>query len=244
MERSHIPVHKWLLAIHLLSSSKKGMSAHQLHRMLGVTYKSAWFLAHRIREAMKDDGAIPLGGEGGQVQADETKYGNTSPRSKRRKAGYERKETVVALVDPDKGRARVFHVENVSAHDVRELLVTNASRKSTLVTDESKLYTKVGTEFAAHETVIHSGREYVNKDGFTTNHVENFFGIFKRGMTGVYHFCSEQHLHRYLTEFEFRYNNRSKLGVSDKDRAARTLKGIEGKRLTYRRPDYSLSIPF
>jgi hypothetical protein len=187
MERSHVPVHKWLLAIHLMNSSKKGMSAHQLHRMLGITYKSAWFLAHRIREAMRMQNDAPMGGSGGQVQADETKYGNTSRRAKRRrKEGYERKETVVALVDPDKGQARAFHVDNVSALGVREILVTNASRRSVLVTDESKLYTAVGKEFADHQTVEHGWNQhgyYVNAAGFTTNNVENFFGIFKRGMT-------------------------------------------------------------
>jgi transposase-like protein len=164
MERSHIPIHKWLLAIHLMSASKKGMSAHQLHRMLGVTYKSAWFLAYRIREAMKEANPAPMGGEGGQVQADETYYGNTSKRAKRHKAGYRRKQVVVALVDPGTGAARAFHMEGgVSARDVREILVTNASRKSTLVSDESQLYTKTGTEFTSHQTVWHAANEYVKQ---------------------------------------------------------------------------------
>jgi transposase-like protein len=245
MERSHIPVHKWLLAIHLLSCSKKGMSSHQLHRMLGVTYKSAWFLSHRIREAMKDGAPVPMGGAGGQVQADETYYGNTSKRSKRRKKGYMRKEVVLALVDPATGVARAFHLDQGgSAAGIREILVTNASRASTLVSDESALYTKTGQEFSAHETVWHAANEYVNKAGFTTNNVENFFNVFKRGMRGVYHFCGEQHLQRYLTEFAFRYSHRSGVGVSDRQRAAKTLKGIEGRRLTYRRPDYPLGVPF
>jgi len=159
MERSHIPVHKWLLAIHLMSASKKGMSAHQLHRMLGVTYKSAWFLGHRIREAMKDGSPTPLGGEGKSVQADETYYGNTSKRAKGYRKGLRHKQQIVALVEP-KGRARVFHtnVEKGMGETVRELLVTNVDRKSELHTDESRLYTEVGTEFAAHKTVTHGSR--------------------------------------------------------------------------------------
>ncbi len=241
LERSHIPVHKWLLAIHLMSASKKGMSAHQLHRMIGITYKSAWFLAHRIREAMKDGTTGPLGGEGQSVQADETYYGNTSRRAKGWKKGHRHKEQIVALVEP-KGRVRAFHAKSATAEMVREILVTNVDRKSELHTDESKLYTTVGREFAAHKTVEHGSRGngfYVGKDGQTTNAVENFFGTFKRGMKGTYHKCEPQHLARYITEFEFRYNRRSGLGINDKMRAEDLLKGVEGKRLTYRipRPD-------
>lgn len=236
MERSHVPVHKWLLAIHLLNSSKRGMSAHQLHRMLGITYKTAWFLAHRIREAMTDTKAGPLGGGGKIVQADETYTGN-SKRAKSYKKGLRHKRSVVALVEP-KGKARVFHVKNATAETVREILVTNVDRKSELHTDESRLYTETGKEFADHKTVRHGWNQrgvYVGPEGETTNHVENFFGNFKKGLKGVYGFCSEQHLQRYLTEFEFRYNNRTALGVTDGERAAIALKGIEGKRLTYRR---------
>jgi transposase-like protein len=240
MERSHIPVHKWLLAIHLMSASKKGMSAHQLHRMLGVTYKSAWFLAHRIREAMKDAKASPLGGEGKSVQADETYYGNTSKRAKGYRKGHRHKEQVVALVEP-KGRVRAVHVKTATRATVREILVTNVHRTSELHTDESPIYKKVGQEFAAHKTVEHGshGSEgyYVGKDGQTTNAAENFFGIFKRGMVGTYHKCEAQHLQRYLMEFEFRFNHRVGLGVNDKMRAEALLKGIEGKRLTYRSPN-------
>jgi transposase-like protein len=239
MERSHIPVHKWLLAIHLLSASKKGMSAHQLHRMLGITYKSAWFLAHRIREAMIDDKAAPLGGEGKSVQADETYYGNTSKRAKGWKKGNRYKEQIVALVEP-KGKARAVHVKTATKASVREVLVKHASRKSELHTDESNLYKETGKEFAAYKTVQHGwggSGEYVGPDGQTTNAAENFFGIFKRGMVGTYHKCDAQHLQRYVTEFEFRFNNRIALGVNDKLRAETLLKGIEGKRLTYRRPN-------
>jgi transposase-like protein len=240
MERSHIPVHKWLLAIHLLSASKKGMSAHQLHRMLGVTYKSAWFLAHRIREAMIDAAPTPLGGEGKSVQADETYYGNTSKRAKGYKKGHRHKQQIVALVEPN-GKARAVHVKKATLSAVREILVTNAHRTSELHTDEALLYRNIGKEFAAHKTVNHTwtkdGREWVGPDGQTTNAAENFFGIFKRGMVGTYHKCEEQHLQRYVTEFEFRFNHRTGLGVTDKERAAALLKGVEGKRLTYRRPN-------
>ncbi|MGA2893131.1 MAG: IS1595 family transposase [Xanthobacteraceae bacterium] len=236
MERSHIPVRKWLLAIHLMSASKKGMSAHQLHRMLGITYKSAWFLAHRIREAMKDGNPSPLGGEGKTVQADETYYGNSSKRAKGYRKGHRHKEQVVALVEP-KGRVRAVHVKKATAETVREILVTNVRRTSELHTDESNLYVEVGREFAAHKTVQHGWNQsghYVGKDGQTTNAAENFFGIFKRGMVGTYHKCEAQHLARYLAEFEFRFNHRVGLGVNDKMRAQALLKGIEGKRLQYR----------
>jgi transposase-like protein len=241
MERSHIPVHKWLLAIHLMSASKKGMSAHQLHRMLGITYKSAWFLAHRIREAMRDTKFTPMGGKGKSVQADETYYGNTSKRAKHYRKGHSQKASVVALVEPSTGRAVAVHMKSTAnAEDVRELLVTHANRKSELHTDQSRLYTEVGKEFASHKTVEHGWNgqgEYVGPDGQTTNNVENFFGVFKKGMVGTYHFCGEQHLQKYLNEFAFRYTNRSGIGVNDVARAAKVLKGAEGKRLTYRSPN-------
>ena len=236
MERSKIPVSKWLFAMHLMASSKKGMSAHQLHRMLGITYKSAWFLAHRIREAMIDTKAGPLGGEGKSVQADETYIGNSSKRAKGYKKGHSHKEQIVALVEPG-GKAKVVHVKTATKKNVREILVTHVSRKSVLHTDQSRLYNEVGREFADHKTVDHgwNGRgQYVGPEGQTTNAAENFFGIFKRGMVGTYHKCEAQHLQRYLTEFEFRHNHRAGLGVTDGERAALVMKGIEGKRLTYR----------
>jgi hypothetical protein len=192
-------------------------------------------MMHRLREAMSTINPGAMGGEGGQVQADETYHGNTSKRSKSYRKGLKRKEAVVALVDPAKGEVRAFHMELGAGADViRNVLVTNVSRKSTLVSDESKLYTKVGKEFSDHQTLLHWGKEYVNKDGFTTNNVENFFGVFKRGMRGTYTFCGAQHLQRYLNEFAFRYSNRSGLGISDGERTAIALKGAEGKRLTYR----------
>lgn len=236
MERSKIPLSKWLMAMHLMASSKKGMSAHQMHRMLGVTYKTAWFLCHRIREAMRDDNPSPLGGEGKSVQADETYYGNTSKRAKGYRKGHRYKQQIVALVEP-KGRARVVHVAKVTKDSLREILVTNAHRASELHTDESPLYKSVGREFAKHKTVEHGFNQqgyYVGPDGETTNAAENFFGTFKRGMVGVYHKCEAQHLQRYLNEFEFRFNTRSKLGITDGERAVLIAKGTGGKRLTYR----------
>jgi transposase-like protein len=239
-ERSHVPLHKWVLATHLMAASKKGMSAHQLHRMLKVTYKTAWFMAHRIRAAMSDLNPGPIGGESKIVEADETYHGkaeNAAALRKRKTApiksgrsGPGGKRPIVALVERG-GAVRAFHMPKVTAGNVRDVLVKNASRKSRLHTDESNLYPAVGTEFAKHETVRHSAKEYVRGD-VHTNTVEGFFGIFKRGMTGVYHHCGEQHLQRYLDEFSFRYSNRK---IGDAERAARTLEGITGKRLTYRR---------
>ncbi len=235
-ERSKVPLTKWWMAAHLMNSGKNGVSAHEIHRTIGVTYKTAWFMMHRLREAMADIAPAPMGGRGGQVQADETYYGNTSKRSKSYRKGLKRKEAVLALVDPAKGQARAFHMKlGVGKDAVRKIIVANASRKSTLVSDESKLYTKLGKEFAKHETVVHwAGEQYVNERGYTTNQVESFFGTFKRGMRGTYIHCGQQHLQRYLNEFQFRYNNRSGLGVSDGERTALAMKGSEGKRLTYR----------
>ena len=235
-ERSKIPLTKWWLAVHLLGSSKKGMSSHQLHRMLGVTYKTAWFMTHRIREAMRDMKAGPLGGEGKIVEADETYLGNKdriTKRTKRGKAGHGSKRSIVALVERG-GQCRTFHIERADANTVREVLVRNVSRKSKLHTDESRLYVEVGKEFASHETVRHTAGEYVRGE-VHTNTVENVFSVFKRGMKGVYQHCGEAHLHRYVTEFEFRYNRRSALGCTDKMRVDAIMEGIEGKRLTYRR---------
>jgi len=238
MERSHIPVHKWLLAIHLISSNKNGVSAHELHRQLGITYKSSWFLAHRIREAMdtRNSGAMG-GGSTDPVQVDETYYGNTSKRAKGYKRGHKNKASIVALVEPKTGRASAFHVKSANATTVQKLVRTYVHRKSVLVTDESSLYKKLGHEFSDHQTVNHNRAEYVNKAGYSTNNVENFFLQFKRGMRGTFIHCEEQHVQRYLNEFSFRYSNRSGLGTDDAARAALALKGIEGKRLTYRRPN-------
>jgi transposase-like protein len=235
MERSHIPLTKWLLAMHLMTSSKKGMSAHQLHRMLGVTYESAWFLAHRLREAMRDPKAGPLGGDNKVVEADETFVGGKAKN--RAYKGPPKKEAVLALVERG-GKVRSRHVADVTAATLREAVVTQASRKSHLMTDEAGQYVTVGKEFAGHSSVNHSADEYVRLGGFVhTNTAENYFSILKRGIYGVYHHVSEAHLHRYLAEFDFRYSNRSGLGVSDTERAEKALEGIRGKRLTYRRTD-------
>jgi transposase-like protein len=245
MERSHISLPKWVLAFHLMTGSKKGISAHQLHRELKVAYRTAWFMAHRIREAMRDATPGPIGGEGKVVEADEAYHGKretprvrnkySPPPTKRGKGGGADKRAIVALVERG-GEARAFHMQVVTANNIREALVTHADRKSRLHTDESNLYPRVGAEFAAHETVHHSAKEYARGD-VTTNSVEGFFGIFKRGMNGVYQHCGEQHFQRYIDEFTFRYNHRSKLGVEDKERAVIALKAAEGKRLTYRRVD-------
>jgi transposase-like protein len=188
LERSKIPLTKWLMAAHMFNSGKNGVSAHEIHRTLGVTYKTAWFMMHRLREAMNELNPAPMGGEGQSVQADETYYGNSSKRAKSYRKGHRHKSSVVALVEP-KGRVRAFHMpKTAKASDVRNVLVTNVSRKSELHTDESKLYTEVGREFAAHKTVEHGWNQsgyYVGKDGQTTNAVENFFGNFKRSMKGT-----------------------------------------------------------
>jgi transposase-like protein len=235
-ERSKVPLTKWWMAAHMLNAGKNGVSAHEIHRTIGVTYKTAWFMMHRLREAMKELNPSPMGGEGKTVQADETYYGNSSKRAKGYKKGHSHKEQVVALVEPH-GRVRAAHMKKATTVGVREFLVTNVHRTTELHTDESKLYVNTGKEFAAHKTVCHGSHQdgyYVGDDGQTTNAVENFFGTFKRGMRGTYIFCREQHLQRYITEFAFRYSHRADLGFSDGERTAIALKGIEGKRLTYR----------
>ncbi|WP_447952618.1 IS1595 family transposase [Sphingopyxis chilensis] len=232
-ERSKVPLHKWLLCNHLLCASKKGMSAKQIERMLGVTYKTAWFMCHRIREAMKVDGTDgPLGGQDKVVEADETYVGGKAKnRATRRPAP---KKAVVALVERD-GHVRSFHVANVNAKHLRSLIVTNVDRASHLMTDESVVYTSVGREFNGHSVVNHSAKEYVTTGGFKhSNTAENFFSIFKRGVIGTYHHMSEAHLARYTGEFDFRYNTRT---MTDAERAAAALSRIGGKRLTYRRTD-------
>jgi transposase-like protein len=245
-ERSHIALHKIVLANYLICTSKKGISAHQLHRSLKLTYKSAWFLAHRVREAMREFNPAPLGGPGKSVQADETYWGGPEKvdvfktgkgwvkRPVKDQSGwYQKKEKILSLVEP-KGAVRSYHVANVKAETLRPILVQEIDRASRLHTDEGRQYTGVGREFAAHETVNHSIEEYVRGD-VTTNAVENYFSVLKRGLYGTYQHVSTKHLKRYLAEFDFRYNNRIRLGVNDMERAARALKGMEGKRIMYRR---------
>lgn len=245
MERSHIALHKWLIGFHLMTASKKGVSAHQLHRMLGITYRSAWFMAHRIREAMRAGGLSPLGGEGKIVEADETYHGKVEdpkpskqrkgrPYTKKGKAGPAGKRAIVSLVERG-GSVRSFHVGVADKETVQKIVTDNVDRESRLHTDESRLYTGSDAYFASHETVKHSAKEYARGD-VHTNSAEGYFSIFKRGMKGVYQHCREKHLHRYLAEYDFRYNHRIALGVNDQERAFLAVKGAAGKRLTYRRP--------
>lgn len=231
-ERSHIPLHKWVLATHLMAASKKGISAHQLHRMLGITYKSAWFMAHRIREAMSPmAGLPPMGGAGKVVEADETCIGRKPGAVK--KTGHGHKMTVVTLVERG-GKARSFHVDRATIATVKPILHQNISRESDLMTDTAGIYLKMEMGFASHEMVNHAEDEYVRGNAHT-NTIEGFFSVFKRGMKGVYQHCSEKHLQRYLNEFDFRYSNRAALKIDDAMRAEKAMKGAEGKRLTYRR---------
>lgn len=232
MERSKLPLSKWLMATYLLSASKKGMSAHQLSRMLGISYKSTWFMMHRIREAMREPSFLagPLGGANKVVEVDEAYVGG-----KAKNRAYKeppKKEAVVALVERN-GQVRGFHVANVDAKTLRPVLVTQIERASYLMTDESTVYPKVAREFAGHGTVNHSIDKYVRHGSFMhTNTVENYFSILKRGIVGVYHHVSAAHLKRYVGEFDFRYTTRT---VSDMERAMLAAEGIKGKRLTYRR---------
>jgi len=231
-ERSKIPLNKWVLATHLMSSSKKGMSAHQLHRMLGVTYKTAWFMAHRIREAMRPhpEESGPMGGAGKTVEADETFVGGKAKNAKNGKP-VPKKEAVFALVERE-GKVRSFHIPSVSRQNLRPILTAQVDRKSYLMTDEAGQYKTIGREFAGHGSVNHSIDEYVRCFFWHTNTIEGYFSILKRGITGVYHHVSQKHLKRYLGEFDFRYNERK---TTDFERADLALKGIEGKRMTYRR---------
>jgi transposase-like protein len=231
-ERSHIPLHKWLLATHLIAASKKGMSALQLSRMLGITYKSAWFMTHRIREAMTPKTVGPIGGENKVVESDETVIGG-----KAKNRAYAKKEpkkhTVLTMVDRE-GDSHSFHVANVKAKTLREAMVKVADRKSHLMTDELTSYSSIGDEFANHSTVNHSANEYARLGGYVhINTAESRFSLMKRAVFGTHHSISEAHLPRYLSEWDFKWNTRK---MKDGERAALALKGAEGKRLTYRQP--------
>ncbi|HEX5182686.1 MAG TPA: IS1595 family transposase [Allosphingosinicella sp.] len=236
MEDSKIPLNKWLLAFALVNGSKKGISAHQLHRSLGITYKSAWFMAHRIREAMASDDETPFGNEGGIVEVDETFIGREPGVPKGRSAHHKMK--VLSLVDRETGRAKSVVINNLTADAIAPIIYTNVRREAQLMTDQAHVYSRIGREFRAHHRVDHSVGEYVNLSNPTihTNTIEGFFGIFKRGMRGIYQHCAKKHLHRYLAEFDFRYTFRAANGFNDAERTAEAIKGARGKRLTYRQP--------
>jgi transposase-like protein len=243
-ESSHIPLHVWLQAIHLMCSSKKGFSANQFARILGVDIKTGWFIGHRIREAMDESASGPLGGEGKTVEVDETFQGYVEggptwilhpEHGWRKQAAYGDKRKIVTLVERG-GQARSVKVETVTAREVRKVVMENADTASHLRTDQAHMYRAIGRQFASHEAVDHSAEEWVRGDAHI-NTVEGFFSIFKRGMTGIYQHCSERHLHRYLNEFDFRYSNRIRLGIDDTERSRRAIKGFAGKRLTYRTTD-------
>lgn len=212
-ERSKVPLYKWVLASHLLCSSKKGMSSHQLHRMLGVTYKTAWFMTHRIREAMTTDQSVPMGSTGGAVEVDETYWGTSKPKGKTAR-GYDHKMKVLSLVERD-GDKRTLHVPRVNAATLRPILKAQMSEKARLMTDKARVYTKVGREFAQHGVVVHSAKEYSRGD-VATNSVESSFALLKRGLIGTFHHVDEQHLQRHVTKFDFRWDQRK---VTDAERA-------------------------
>jgi transposase-like protein len=232
MERSHIALHKWLQAFHLMTSSKKGVSAHQLHRTLSIGYEAAWFMAHRIRESMRAGGLSPLGGGGKIVEADETYIGRLKDQKVRR--GVSHKNAVLTLVERG-GSARSFHIDGASIAQIAPIVKANVARETRFMTDEARHYMEIGETFDSHEAVNHGQEEYARGD-ISTNTVEGYYSIFKRGMKGVYQHCAEKHLHRYLSEFDFRCSNRVALGVNDGERADLAIKGAAGKPLTYRQP--------
>lgn len=240
-ESSHIPLRLWLQAIYLIASSKKGISSNQLHRTLGITLKSAWFMSHRVREAMRSGDFAPFGSNGGAVEVDETFIGRDStikPKGMKKGRGYHHKNKVLSLIDRTTGQARSMVVDHVDAKTLVPLMLSNIAREARIMTDEATQYTLVGRIFGGHGVVRHTAGEYVQIADRTihTNTVEGFFSVFKRGMKGVYQHCGHHHLNRYLAEFDFRYNNRIRLGVDDKERAERLLQGVKGKRLMYKTP--------
>lgn len=238
-ERSKVPLNKWLLATFLMASSKKGISAHQLHRTIGVTYKTAWFMFHRIREAMRNDDPVSFGDGGGTVEVDETFIGHdkaVKPRGSKKGRGYAHKYKILSLVDRNTGMARSIVVDDLKQSTLLPILQENIAKEAVIYTDEARQYVNLKRDFATHDIVRHGAGEY-GRGEVHTNTIEGYFSIFKRGMKGVYQHCGRQHLHRYAAEFEFRYNNRASKETDDTARAAAILKGAEGKRLTYRRTD-------
>jgi transposase-like protein len=241
-ERSHVPLNKWLAATHLLMASKKGMSALQIGRLLGLSKKTAWFVCHRIRESLPEDlplkGGDALGGKNKVVEIDETFVGG---RAENQKGKIPPKAVVLSLVERD-GRVRSRHVADVTGRTLREAIVTQVDRASYIMTDEAPQYRSIGREFGGHGRVNHSAEEYVRASFYHTNTVEGYFAILKRGIVGVYHHTSKEHLHRYLYEFDYRFNNREALGIGDSERMRKSIKGIVGRRLTYRRPSSGTNV--
>lgn len=234
-EASNVKMTVWLQAIYLMAASKKGISTHQLHRTLGVALRTAWFMSHRIREAMREGDLAPFGIDGGAVEVDETFIGNDrtiKPKGEKKGRGYHHKHKILALVDRSTGRARTMVIDSLAAKDIAPILRDNIAKEAHLMTDEASYYTLVGREFAAHGVVRHNEGEYGRGD-VTTNTIEGFFSVFKRGMKGVYQHCGKKHLHRYAAEFEFRYNHRIANGYNDLARADQLLNGFVGKRLKY-----------
>lgn len=235
-EASHVPLNVWLQAMYLIAGSKKGISSNQLHRTLGVTLKTAWFMGHRIREAMRSGDLAPFGSGGGTVEVDETFIG-TEPFAKdfSYRGGYHHKMKVLALVDRETGRSRAFVVDHVHSDIIKPIIRENLAREARVATDESPVYNRLAKEFGGHVRVSHKSGEYVSRADplIHTNTIEGYFSIFKRGMKGVYQFCGKKHLHRYLAEFDFRYSNRAAVGFNDADRADILLAGVVGRRLTY-----------
>jgi transposase-like protein len=240
-EDSPIPLHQWFQAAYLLCASKKGISANQLHRTLGVTLQTAWFMGHRLREAKRDGGLAPLGGGGGTVEIDETVQGRIegAPKSTGKMGGRSGYRNVALTLVERGGSARSFHVTGTTIAELKPVILANVAREAKIMTDQAAWYPEIGVEFASHDTVNLARDEYVRRDGdrmISTNTVEGYYSIFKRGMKGIYQHCGEKHLHRYLAEFDFRYSNRKALGVGDNERTVRAITGIVGKRLYYRQP--------
>lgn len=237
-ESSHIPLRMWLQAMFLMQSSKKGISSNQLSRTLGVTVRTAWFMSHRLRLAMTDGSLAPMGGGGGIVEIDETVFGKIEGAPKKKNLGGRSGYRNVALTLVERGgAARSFHVSGTTVAELKPIIRANIARDAAIMTDQAAWYPEIGAEFASHDTVNHAKDEYVRREGekmITTNAVEGYYSIFKRGMKGIYQHCSERHLHRYLAEFDFRYSHRVRLGIDDAMRTEIALRGIVGKRLTYR----------
>jgi transposase-like protein len=236
MECSHVPLRKWALAFHLMAASKKGVSAHQLHRMLKINYRTAWFMEHRIRACMDNTAdQSPMGGPGAIVEVDETFIGRK--KGAKVKRGYAHKNAIMTLIErrPEGGRSRSFHVSGTSAADLLPIIKAHVNSGTHVMTDEAGQYAHVGKHFAGHDYTTHSAGEYVRGD-VHTNTTEGFYSVFKRGMKGIYQHCAEKHLHRYVAEFDFRYNNRTRLGINDTERTQRTIRGAQGRRLMYQEP--------